>query len=495
MPIIFKLRKNARDGYGSKFSGQVVFGKAFDLLERKEVPVPEGIQRHLSPQGLLLHLRDKEGSLTGLLLLPEGPMLISSQPILTSERQGPNRGALIWGRYLNAAEVKGVAQRTHLSLTTSLWEDGQAPPDFQAIQPALLSGEPVVVQPLSQQSVAGYALLKDIYGQPALVLRATMPRDIHLQGQATLRYFMVDIVAVGIAFGAVTLLLLDRSVLDRLSRLSASLRAIGARGQPTTRVQMPGGDELSSLAAEINLMLEALERQALELQHSNAELEQFAYVASHDLQEPLRMVISYTQMLQRRYAGRLDADADQFIAFAVDGATRMQQLINDILAYSQVGTRSKEVESTDCEKVLSTALANLQAAIAESGAVVTHSPLPTVMADGMHLGQVFQNLIGNAIKYHSEKRPEVDVGAERRNGEWLFSVRDNGIGIDPSYRERVFGVFERLHTRDEYPGTGIGLAICKRIVERQGGRIWVESQPGMGATFFFTLPAAKGSKT
>jgi signal transduction histidine kinase/DNA-binding response OmpR family regulator len=242
-----------------------------------------------------------------------------------------------------------------------------------------------------------------------------------------------------------------------------------------------------------------LKQTMAELAHSNKELEQFAYVASHDLQEPLRMVTSYVQLLARRYQGKLDADADEFIAYAVDGATRMQALINDLLAYSRVGTRGKPFEPTDCEAVLDQALANLQVAIEDNGAVVTHDPLPTVMADGTQLVQLFQNLIGNAIKFRGDESPRVHISAHRQSAienrksdEWVFSVRDNGIGIDPEYHERIFIIFQRLHTREEYPGTGIGLSVCRKIVERHGGRIWVESQPGKGSTFYFTIPMMEG---
>jgi PAS domain S-box-containing protein len=233
---------------------------------------------------------------------------------------------------------------------------------------------------------------------------------------------------------------------------------------------------------------DALKRSAADLAHSNAELEQFAYIASHDLQEPLRAVSGCMQLLQQRYQGQLDARADELITHAVDGSSRMQTLIRDLLAYARVSTRGRDLEPIDSETVLKEALSNLATVIQESGAVVTHGALPTVAADPTQLLQVFQNLIGNAIKYRGERPPEVHIDVEHRAGEWQFTMRDNGIGIDPQYFERIFGIFQRLHTRREYPGTGIGLALCKKIIERHGGRIWVASKPEAGATFCFTIP-------
>ena len=230
-------------------------------------------------------------------------------------------------------------------------------------------------------------------------------------------------------------------------------------------------------------------RQTEELSRSNSELEQFAYVASHDLQEPLRMVSSYVALLGRRYDGQLDDRADKYIHFAVDGANRMQRLIHDLLAYSRVGTRGGELTPTDTASVLGETLSNLEVAIDESEAEVVYSDLPSVMGDPSQLRQLFQNIVGNALKFRSESRPRVELEASQDGDQWTFSIRDNGVGFDQRYAERVFGVFKRLHRNADIPGTGIGLAICQRIIDRHGGRIWAESKLGEGSCFYFTLPA------
>ena len=257
------------------------------------------------------------------------------------------------------------------------------------------------------------------------------------------------------------------------------------------------GDEISFLstlagqaagAIHNSLLYQQTRRQATELTRSNTELEQFAYVASHDLQEPLRMITGYTNLLAKRYRGKLDQDADEFMAFAVNGAKRMHVLIHDLLTYSRLGTNAKALTRTNCEETLAQTLASLQMAIKESGATITHDDLPTVLADETQMGQLFQNLLGNAIKYRGANPPEIHVGCKKEAHWWLFSVKDNGIGIDPQYSERIFVIFQRLHTCDEYSGTGIGLAICKKIVERHGGKIWVESELAQGTTCYFRLP-------
>lgn len=268
--------------------------------------------------------------------------------------------------------------------------------------------------------------------------------------------------------------------------------------QSKEKLEILVGERTAALNdANIRLSVELDERRRAEmkmaqyaedLKRSNAELEQFAYVASHDLQEPLRMVASFTQLLAKRYQGRLDQDADEFIGFAVDGANRMQVLINDLLAFSRVGTRGKPFAPTDCEAVLNHALANLTTTIQETGALVTHAPLPRVMADEVQLGQLFQNLLANALKFRGQDPLRVHISAQRQGDEWIFSFQDNGIGIATEHQDRIFTIFQRLHRREEFPGTGLGLALCKKIVGRHGGRIWVESAVGRGSTFYFSIP-------
>ena len=233
---------------------------------------------------------------------------------------------------------------------------------------------------------------------------------------------------------------------------------------------------------------EELKSTMIELKRSNQELKQFAYVASHDLQEPLRMVSSFTQLLERKYKNELDEEALEYINYAVDGAKRMQLLINDLLAYSRVNTKGGKLEDVDLEKVLDEVLFNLEILIEENQAVITRDPLPKICADHRQIVQLFQNLITNGLKYRSDETPQIIISAQKENKYWLFSIADNGIGMDPQYRERIFQIFSRLHTHDEYEGTGIGLAIAKRIIVRHGGRIWVESELGEGSTFYFTIP-------
>jgi signal transduction histidine kinase len=316
---------------------------------------------------------------------------------------------------------------------------------------------------------------------------------------------VVVLIAIGIA-GA--LLALRVTTTHPLRVLGRSVRRI-ARGEYGHGIEQAGardvvalGDDVDSMrrriVAELSSLQEAhaqLDEQARELARSNAELEQFAYVASHDLQEPLRKVASFCQLIEQRYEPQLDERGKQYIAFAVDGAKRMQQLINDLLAFSRVGRSAADQPVVSVDDVLRQALASLAEAIEERGAQIDAGPLPQVRAEPALLAAVFQNLIGNALKFHGEGTPHVAIWAERADGEWIFGCADDGIGIEPEYAERIFMIFQRLHPKDAYAGTGIGLAMCRKIVEYHGGRIWLDTAaPDGRTTFRFTLPAIENEE-
>ncbi|AKG52759.1 phytochrome two-component sensor histidine kinase [Dehalogenimonas sp. WBC-2] len=326
---------------------------------------------------------------------------------------------------------------------------------------------------------------------------ATAMVDVMMKNASLL---LAGIILVSAIVGGFAILSVSRPLVQ-MRNISAKIAA----GDLTKRVEVSQNSEIGDLGAAFNHMAQEIaekesrlveyamdlekrvEERTLELSRSNTDLEQFAYVASHDLQEPLRMVSSYMQLLEKRYGSKLESEAKEFMNYAVDGANRMKVIINDLLQYSRVGTRGKSPEPVNMEKVLKIAIANLSLAIKEYGAIISHEELPVIQADESQMVQVLQNLIGNAMKFHSDARPEIHIGVVDKDSEWQFSVSDNGIGLDPKYADRIFIIFQRLHTRDEYPGSGIGLAMSKRIIERHGGKIWVESTPGQGATFYFTI--------
>ncbi|MDO8302140.1 MAG: ATP-binding protein [Sedimentisphaerales bacterium] len=325
-----------------------------------------------------------------------------------------------------------------------------------------------------------------------------------------LRSLSIMILIIVLAISGILAFSIAKSISEPIKRLSLGAQKVGG-GNLDHKVGTNLKDEIGQLSRIFDKMTEdlktttasrnelnheiadriqaeeSLQKASDDLVRSNKDLEQFAYIASHDLQEPLRVITGYLQLIAKRYKGRLDSDADEFINFAVDGANRMQSLIIDLLTYSRVLKKAKPFAEVDCDLLLVQALANLEVAIKTTNAVITHDPLPTIMADGTQLIQVFQNLIGNAIKFRGNKKQEIHVTAKHDTNEWVFSVKDNGIGIESAYKERIFVIFQRLHSREEYPGTGIGLAICKKIVERHGGRIWLESTPGEGSTFYFAI--------
>ncbi|WP_018332643.1 sensor histidine kinase [Actinomycetospora chiangmaiensis] len=338
------------------------------------------------------------------------------------------------------------------------------------------------------------AALRDVVGAAALERASAAARTVDVVGLMALVVLFVGLVGL--------LLWLRRAVVRPTEQLAAEVRDV-ASGDLQRPIGVRGPREITSLSRDVDAMRRSLltemaaieqaraelDARGRELERSNSDLEQFAYVASHDLQEPLRKVTSFCQLLARRYGGQLDERADQYIEFAVDGAKRMQVLINDLLAFSRVGRADGPVEVIDSGELLDRAARNLAGALEETGGEITHDDgLPRVQAEPALLATVFQNLLGNALKFHGEEPPRVHVAAGRDGDRWLLRFTDNGIGIEPEYGEQIFTIFQRLHGKSAYPGTGIGLAMCRKIVEHHGGAIWLEPTPGPGSTFVVALP-------
>lgn len=323
-----------------------------------------------------------------------------------------------------------------------------------------------------------------------------------------LKKLVVVILVIVFILAGIIAFSIAQSISEPIKRLSKGAEIIGG-GNLDYRIISNQKDEVGQLSRSFDKMTQNLKRVMAsrdelnreiserkkaeeDLRRSNENLEQFAYVASHDLQEPLRVMASYSQLLERRYKNKLDTGANEFIGFIVDAAGRMQRLINDLLAYSRVGRKDGLLSEVDCNEVLRRVIESMSAIIEPTNAKVTSDVLPALKGYESSLVQLFQNLIGNALKFHGKEPPWVHVSARENNKEWIFSVKDNGIGIEPQYRERIFLIFQRLHSKEEYPGTGIGLSICKKIVENYGGRMWVESEPQKGSTFYFTIPTGGG---
>jgi signal transduction histidine kinase len=403
-------------------------------------------------------------------------------------------------RQLLAGMPATIARLNQVLQRADTWRDTYAQPTIAQVRAA---GKPVV-SPSVDQGKADFDQIR--------AALAALQADIaaqHNQATGTLHSaasaLQATLVVIAVALLAAVLVLafgLWRSAILPLSRLASDARQV-AEGDFEHQVEPGGPAEMRAVGADVNRMRErilaelsalqaahaTLEARTEDLQRSNSELEQFAYVASHDLQEPLRKVASFCQLLQRRYAGRLDAKADEYIEHAVDGAKRMQALINDLLAFSRVGRTAQRREPVSCAVLLAQAWANLAADVRRTHATIEVGELPVVLGEASLLTAVFQNLLGNALKFRADEPPRVSVSARRDGESWLFSFRDNGIGIEPEYAERIFVIFQRLHDKASYPGTGIGLAMVRKIIEYHGGRIWLDTTITAGARFWFTLPA------
>ena len=485
-------------------SGRTVFGKAFDLHNVEEMPVPQSLQEHLSANDLLLHHPDTESSVAGIILLPEGPLLVASRPILTSEDEGPIRGALIMGRYLDAAEIERLAEATLLPLIMHRFTDPQIPPDFQEARLSLSEETPILAQPLDDQSIAGYTVLRDIYGKPSLMLRIDMPRDIYQQGQEILVYRLWLIIIVGAVCGVVAMWILEKQVLSRLANLSKSVSGIGITGDLSKRVSLAGTDELSSLADNINGMIGALERSEEELrkayekekqlrQELEAEMNkriEFTRALVHELKTPLTPVLAASDALVAKLQG------EPLLSFARNinrGASNLNKRIDELLdlARSEMGVleiKPKPVEPLQLLHEVAGEIAPVASSYGHSLTLDLPPSLVPIRADRERLRQIVLNLLDNATKLTPEGG-KITLRAKERDGFLIVEVQDTGPGIADEEQQRLFKPYHRRESdREHLSGLGLGLALCKTLVELHGGQIWVESQEGKGSTFSFSIP-------
>ena len=494
-------------------SGQPVFIRMVNLDTKMETPVPKNFLKNLFKKGTLV-CRNESDIFKGIVLLPEGSLLISSQPILTSEGNGPVRGTLIMGRYLDS-ELKHLSALTQLPLVSQRINDPNMSSDFVAAQSSILKGKTVLVNPLSENSIAGYALIKDIYGDPELILRVDQPRDIYRQGQSAVYYFSIYIILIGLIFAIVIIFLLDKTFLSRIARLILDVRNIGLSGDVSMRIPVIGKDELSSLSYNINDMLDKIDQSIAErkraeeslrkahdelemrvkdrteeLARKNTEMERFIYTVSHDLRTPL---ISVSGLLGFIKQDAEKGDLNQMRAdlqMANGAVTKMHQLLMETLELSRIGRVVNPPEDVPFEEIVDDALGQTDEKIRSKGVKVSvDQNLPAVRVDRMRITEVLVNLIENSIKYMGlQANPEIEIGQRIDGKDRIFFVRDNGIGIDPSQQDKVFELFYKVDKKSE--GTGAGLAIVKRIIEVHGGRIWIKSELGEGCTVCFTLPLA-----
>ena len=486
-------------------SGQNVFGKAFDLEDEEEIPLPPGVSTYLAENDFLLTHQDTESSYTGTIVLPEGPMIISSQPILTSEYEGPIRGTLIIGRYLDAAKIDELAEITLLSIAIHKFNDPQVPPDFSAARTSISAASPIFIQPLSEQSIAGYTLIKDISGRPALMLRVDAPRDIYQQGQSAISYLILTIVGVSLAFGLVTLLLLEKQVLSRLSYLSRNVSDIGTSGKLSARVSVPGSDELSRLGATINGMLAALEQSETELrelfeeekqlrQDLEAEINkrvEFTHTLVHELKTPITPVLASSELLLEEVKkGGPIWELAQNIS---QGAYNLNQRIDELLdlARGEVGMLHLNPESVDSGRLLRSIVDSVKPLARKNRHILNAelpSSLPVIQADKDRLRQVVLNLLNNAFKF-TPAGGSITVRARKDKAYLVVEVQDTGSGISEEEQKRLFEPYQQLEReRARLSGLGLGLSLSKKLVELHGGQIWVQSEKGKGSTFGFSLP-------
>jgi signal transduction histidine kinase len=487
--------------------GKVVFGRQFDLNAQAQTPLSRRFQQ-LSEAEPLISTQTESGGKAGIVLLDEGPMLIAAHEILTSEGRGPSRGTIMMGRFLDASETQRLAQSTQLTFAFYQLDDPQIPADLRSLRTSSVDHTQTIVNALSEQEIVAYALIDDIDQSSKLVLRLTSPRSVYLQGQAGIHYFIVSLLIIGFVFGASILILLDRMILSRLSRLSASVRQIGASGDLAARVKAIGHDELSDLAGEVNTMLAALQRADVERRQAEDLREQARVQAealqakrevlatvSHELRTPLTPIMGLVDLLMLGEGGDLTDEQQVLLQSIQSNTLRLKGLVDDLLEIGQIEANrvGLHLAPTDLRLVLAEAARMLQPECHRKEMRLTYAiaeSLPLIEADGKRLGQVVINLLSNALKY-TYPRGEITISAFQRNdNEIEVQIADTGVGILLEQQQRLFVPFYRADNplSDQVGGTGLGLSIAKSFVELHGGKIWVRSTVGVGSVFAFTLP-------
>ncbi|MFC1905061.1 CHASE4 domain-containing protein [Chloroflexota bacterium] len=478
-------------------SGHIVFGKAFDLYQEEEIPITPNLQEHLSIDGPLLYHTHIESSVSGIISLDEGPMLVVSAPILTSDDEGPIRGTMIMGRYLDDNEVQRLEEITFLSLSTYMLGDSPKPPDVQAVLPSFTDESTIVVRALNEEIIAGYTMLNDIYGEPVLIMKAEMNRDIYQHSRNVINWWLLSMVAVGLMFSLLIMLMLHRWFLSRLSRVEADVHRVTSSADPSARITVTSKDELGRLSSSINNMLVRIEETYKREQELRGEREEeirrraeFTRSLVHELKTPL------TPMLASR--GLLVEELQDVNLLAIarniqKGSNTLNERIGELIdiAQGELGTMELACRETDVLQLLHTIISESTPLALSRGQEFNAdlpASLPLVWADEARLHQVLSNILGNAFKFTPEGG-KITLRAREEDGTLVVEVRDTGPGVSKEVQQHVFDTYYRTDIdRQRYSGLGLGLAVSKIIIELHGGEVFVKSQQGKGSTFGFSLP-------
>ncbi len=489
-------------------SGGIVLIRSYDLENRTHVQASEGLGEHLSVNMPLMYHSDNESHPAGIIMLPEGPMLVVSSPIMDNERIQPIRGSIIFGRYLNDAKIEHLSRKTHLNITLQRFSGAQLPSDFEAAHNSISVDNPIHSSPLGNHSIAGYAILKDIYGKPALLLRIEMPRAIYDQGIFSISYLLISLMAVGLIIGAISMKILDTLVLSRIIRLNADLNRIGASGKLSGRVTIEGRDELEGLADSINRMLEAQERAQSErklIEEIRGENEHLMYAIekkadflatmSHELRTPLNAIIGFSDILKQKGQKELNEKYQRYAQNVNKSGEQLLNLVNDVLVISkaEAGKIELKIEKICVPDILEEILLPVRDKSARENIILKKELDPSleyIDADKKRFKQIVLNLLSNALKFSKPGGGTVTITTKKQGELALFSISDTGIGIKEKDVDRLFKEFEHIDSSipEKTRGTGLGLAITKKLVELHGGEITVQSRYDEGSTFTFSLP-------